>query len=801
MRVARIALAIAFASFVIHTAVSAQTLRSTYDPRNQAPIVGTGGTEAGGTGLFTVYDADTIRRGEFTFSIAYSNFDRDPGDVDLVEVPLSFNLGLNDHLELFFNVNGYRGIRVNNPQNLSSFYLPNSQLFFGPNLLCSGSAVIITPQRVSGTSINSSPVFRPAGPPCGPGGQPFRPFPFIGATGPNLALTGNAIAPPFVSVIGAPTGGGGNFGSASLFPGMGSPVGSIFPGIVLATRTIPANLTFNVLTVPETFTTAPAYLPEAPFINRLYGESSFTDMTVGAKIRLTGPNNPLGVAIVPFYRWWPDSADDASGFNQLQRGAGGASAIGDFGLMAVVSRRLSKIVNVSANLGYILNSNPKSEAMNDAVLLDRPDEFLAGVGFDFPINEHFQLIAEARSTHYVGGRTQNAFNNNPVEVLGGIRIFPRRWWGFGAAYRRHLNQQDQKHFKEQFPVGFRGSNDPHGFLFQVWAGRRNPPTPPFGCGGFIVVSVSASVESLTLPCPPDNSSPTCPASESFSVELTANATDPGDNVFLYTWSVTAGKVSGEGRKVNWDLSGVGPGVYTASVEVNDGHQHLTMASTTVTVMECHCHFRCPTISVSCPADVVEGQPITFTASISSSDANLTYEWSVSAGTITSGQGTSSITVDIAGLGGQSITGTLEVGGLDPACSKKASCSTPVAMRPREIEDFDNYGDIRFNDEKARLDNYAIQLQSLPGSQGYIVAYGNCEGSAQVRANRAKDYLVNTRGVDAGRIMTIDGGCRADLMVELWIIPPGATAPTATATDNISPCPPCRTPKRINRPHE
>ena len=45
--------------------------------------------------------------------------------------PLSFNVGLNDHLELFFKTNGYRGIKVNNPQNLSSFYLPNSQLFFG----------------------------------------------------------------------------------------------------------------------------------------------------------------------------------------------------------------------------------------------------------------------------------------------------------------------------------------------------------------------------------------------------------------------------------------------------------------------------------------------------------------------------------------------------------------------------------------------------------------------------------------------------------------------------------------------
>jgi hypothetical protein len=303
-------------------AVSGQTLRSPQDPRNQAPAVGTGGPEGGPTGLFTVYDGDTIRKGEFTFSVAYSNFDRDPGNVDLVETPLSFNVGINDHLELFFKTNGYRGIKVNNPQNLSSFYLPNSQLFFGSTLLCTGAAIILPPERVSGSTALTgfSPLFRPAGPPCNVGGQPFRQFPFIGATGPNFGLTGNAIAPPFVSRIGTPFGGNGSFGAASNFPGMGSAVGSILPGIVFATRTIPPNLTFNTLTVADVFTVAPSYLPDAPFINRLYGETSFTDMVVGAKIRLSKPNDALGIGFIPFYRWYPDKANDFGGFNQLQPG-------------------------------------------------------------------------------------------------------------------------------------------------------------------------------------------------------------------------------------------------------------------------------------------------------------------------------------------------------------------------------------------------------------------------------------------------------------------------------------------------
>src|SRR5438132_11722845 len=102
MRFAKRVLLCALAIFVLAGIAFAQTPRGEGDPRNLSPSVGTGGPEGGPTGLFTIYDGQTLRKGECTFGFAYSNFDRDPGNGDITDWIATFNVSLTHHIALLY---------------------------------------------------------------------------------------------------------------------------------------------------------------------------------------------------------------------------------------------------------------------------------------------------------------------------------------------------------------------------------------------------------------------------------------------------------------------------------------------------------------------------------------------------------------------------------------------------------------------------------------------------------------------------------------------------------------------------
>jgi hypothetical protein len=144
--------------------------------------------------------------------------------------------------------------------------------------------------------------------------------------------------------------------------------------------------------------------------------------------------------------------------------------------------------------------------------------------------------------------------------------------------------------------------------------------------------------------------------------------------------------------------------------------------------------------------------------------------------------------------------TVEVGGYDLSCQMKADCTTNIIADPGPRK-MDEYGVIAVGDEKERLDRLTDELRSDPTARGYFVCYGGRRGragEARRRYDRARNYLVVTRAIDAGRIVTVDGGYREKCAVELWLVPPGVAPPPASPTVDPSEVRPPRPPRKAHR---
>jgi len=786
---------------------TAQNLRSAKDPRNTAPTVGGGGATGGPTGLFTVYDGQTLRKGEYTLSAGISNYDRDPGNVDFTTVPLSFQVGLTDNIELFFGTEAYRGVKVNSRRNLSSNYLPNSQ-FTTATGFQSGPAIVLAPRGPGTSQFPNAAVFRPAG-------APFVQFPFVGG---NTGTYGFNF--PFFSgpVFGFAAGTNAQLGVASstgggadLFPGIGSVFGSILPGVVLQTSNLLNVAGAPLGTAPTVFTLAPTYVADAPFVNRSWGTSAFNSYDIGAKVRLTNINSPIGFGFVAYYRFYADKADTVSGFNQMQRGAGPGGSKGDVGAALFADARLAKWANLSANVEYVYTSAVKGQfPSGNFTLLDRGDELRSSIGVDFPVNKFFQPIVEFRSLQYVGGRTPNAFEVDPIDGIAGARIFPRRWFGFSAAYRVNFNQQDNDSFSTDNPstsnvlnpcrvgqtgcvpqtitttitgrpAGFQPSSDPHGFIGQFFIGRRDKRQEEVINLPANVTAVNLSDSVVTLGCAPGTRSESA-CNDSQIVKVSTSATDPENDPLVYNYTVSGGRIVGSGANVDWDMSGVKAGTYTITTGVDDGCGLCGKTETkTITVEECAgcvpiqtCD--CGTLSVSGPSSVTApGIPMTFTANLSKGD-NVTYNWTVSAGSITAGQGTASITVDTAGLaGGSNVNATVELSGLDPTCNCPSTASETAGIStPPGADMTDEFGPLQDDDVKARLDNFLIELNNDPTSQGYIINYGTRAETRKRTAQLMK--AINFRKFDKSRITIVDSVSDGGINTKLYRVPAGAENP-------------------------
>jgi hypothetical protein len=191
---------------------------------------------------------------------------------------------------------------------------------------------------------------------------------------------------------------------------------------------------------------------------------------------------------------------------------------------------------------------------------------------------------------------------------------------------------------------------------------------------------------------------------------------------------------------------------------------------------------CPTISVDGPSRIINpGETATFTATVDISDPKkLIYNWTVDAGEIIEGQGTSTIGIKISKEWAQSLTAMVEIKGLPENCPNSAS-ETVFYDPPPKAEKIDEFGTATNGNVKMRFDSFMIELQNDPTAQGYIINYGS--DKELLKRERQIRNAIAFRKYDAQRITFVRGGeTEETIKTQFWIVPPGAAPPTPkTAT--------------------
>jgi hypothetical protein len=212
---------------------------------------------------------------------------------------------------------------------------------------------------------------------------------------------------------------------------------------------------------------------------------------------------------------------------------------------------------------------------------------------------------------------------------------------------------------------------------------------------------------------------------------------------------------------------------------------------------------CPKVTVAARDFVDAGDTLMFAAILKDFDPKdmPTFSWSVSGGTISTGQGTTAIKMDTSELGGQVITATVSVFG-PYGCTGSYSSTSIVkgkVVEGRKFDEFPYLGPKK--NEFLRLDELILTLKSEPTAKAYFILYlgrKGLPGAIKAWSAQTANYLIR-KGIAKSRITTIDGGYRDNGTLEAWIIPPGAADPYPTPTvdpsEIVQPKPPARPRRR------
>lgn len=225
-------------------------------------------------------------------------------------------------------------------------------------------------------------------------------------------------------------------------------------------------------------------------------------------------------------------------------------------------------------------------------------------------------------------------------------------------------------------------------------------------------------------------------------------------------------------------------IWASDIEIRRGQKNCVCLKVVREVSTRPCPYN---FHLEGPDKIMEGDLVTF-AAVNSGTAPipLRYVWKVTNGRVTAGLGTPTITVDSTGMASQTINAELDVNDdvYDNKCRQVIAVPTEVGSLPPPIKPYtcDEFMAKSADDDKARFDNCAIQVQNTPDAQLYIIINPGTDKLSTTRntydklSKRTLDYLVKTRGVDPRRVTIVKGSSVGRTSYQLWIVPPGAQPP-------------------------
>jgi hypothetical protein len=183
---------------------------------------------------------------------------------------------------------------------------------------------------------------------------------------------------------------------------------------------------------------------------------------------------------------------------------------------------------------------------------------------------------------------------------------------------------------------------------------------------------------------------------------------------------------------------------------------------------------CPTVSVDGPSGIVKpGEVGTYTARVDARGHNIAplYKWTVSAGSIVSGQGTE--VIEVRNPTGWNTTVQVEIQGFPVGCpnlASETSSAGPDLPIPRKLTEIT--GPLA----RATFDSIIAAAKEEPDSQLFIFISGSTRNRLRSLSLKRSIIGAKLKRLNEDRRVTIVESTKKDDVTTIWLVPPGATPP-------------------------